>query len=1410
MNARRLTLTALAALCALAGALLLCGAPAFAARGYVFEGSFGSEGSEAGKLKDPAGVAVNDSTGLEPAAGDVYVVDEGNNRVERFSSTGSYLGQFNGSGTYEDLEEAVKVKIGTAAPTGAFSTPEGIAVDNSTDPLDPSAGDVYVTDAGNDVIDKFSATGAYLGQISTSPGGGGFPVVDGVAVDPSGVVWVYAGPPSAENGGEIYNYSDNQPNEPIASRHSDAQGYVRPGFAVDSEDNLYVTHFNGRVVAKLNSAGESTTPGKEEALDGRYGVTGIAVDLSNNDVYLDGGGSVSELAANGSPIDEFGSEHLTGGSGVAVNASSETVYVADATSDRVDSFVSATLPDVTTEAPTGVTASTAVLRGAVNPDGIAVSQCEFEWGTEPGVYPHTVACSALPGSGTEPVAVSAEITGLTPNTAYRYRLVAANATDKGVSNYGVEEPFFSAGPPAIDAESSLGVGSSHATLSAQIDPGGYATHYHFEYDTTEYNSPVSHGTSVPIPDGEIAPGFSDRAVNVNVKGLPASTAYHYRVVASSECEPIKEPGHQCVVDGSDQTFTTLPPALIEGSTVSEVTSSSATLEAQINPLGSSTTCEFQYVTVAGFQATGYATASSVPCPADLGEGEADVPADVHLQGLAVGTVYRYRAIAHNALGTVEGEPNEEHQEVAHTFTTQTVGPFALPDGRQWEMVSPADKHGALILPLGSEGPIQSSAAGSAMTYQAASPTESEPQGNPLSVQVLSVRGSDGWSSRDMTLPHATAIGIVEGNGTEYRAFSEDLSHAVVQQWGSFLACRSAEGVAQPCLSEEASEQTPFLASSYVDGNPSEPCLPPAMSCYEPLVTGVPGVADVPEGTVFGPPTTDPFTGPSFVGATPDLKHVVLRSEPGVALSKEGGNLYEWSADKPPTERLAPVSVLPDKNGEGGGPAEGDLGSEKDVRNAISDDGSRVFWSSGSSVGGPLYVRDLMKGETLRVDQGDGTFQDASSNGEREFYTEGGTLFECHIVESASGELECEDGGVELGSGVLGSIPGVSEDGSWVYFVATDVLAEGALSGAPNLYVRYGGTTSLVAVLSLNRDSHDWGGEAGESQTLTARVAPDGRWLAFMSARSLTGYDNRDALSGEPDEEVYLYHAEISPSGALGAGDLVCASCDPTGARPVGAVDGGGVHPIVDTEEEWGGSWLAANVPAWQPYKLSSAVYQPRYLSDSGRLFFNAHDPLVPRAVNGNWDVYEYEPEGVGPSGAVCGPAVDSGSEVFRQALTVEVEGREVDESAGCVGLLSSGESAHESAFLDASETGGDVFFLTAAKLARQDTDDALDVYDAHECRGEAPCFPASAAEPSPCATEASCKPAPESQPAIFGSGPSETFTGAGDLAPLGVAPKTVAKKAVKCKKGFAKNKKGKCMAKKAKKNAKNSDRRAGR
>ncbi|MGH2881078.1 MAG: hypothetical protein ACRDK4_15900, partial [Solirubrobacteraceae bacterium] len=163
----------------------------------------------------------------------------------------------------------------------------------------------------------------------------------------------------------------------------------------------------------------------------------------------------------------------------------------------------------------------------------------------------------------------------------------------------------------------------------------------------------------------------------------------------------------------------------------------------------------------------------------------------------------------------------------------------------------------------------------------------------------------------------------------------------------------------------------------------------------------------------------------------------------------------------------------------------------------------------------------------------------------------------------------------------------------------------------------------------------------------------------------------------------------------------------------------------------------------------------RYLADTGRVFFNSRDALVPRDVNGTWDVYEYEPPGVGG----CTAASSSYSE----------------RSGGCVNLISSGAAAEESGFLDASATGGrdaeehegggDVFFLTAAKLVTGDRDSALDVYDAHECTTASPCLPQAQATPPACETEASCRPAPSPQPAIFGAPASATVSGPDNLSP---------------------------------------------
>jgi len=319
---------------------------------------------------------------------------------------------------------------------------------------------------------------------------------------------------------------------------------------------------------------------------------------------------------------------------------------------------------------------------------------------------------------------------------------------------------------------------------------------------------------------------------------------------------------------------------------------------------------------------------------------------------------------------------------------------------------------------------------------------------------------------------------------------------------------------------------------------------------------------------------------------------------------------------------------------------------------------------------------------------------------------------------------------------------------------------GTAAQSCNLYVRHAGETRLLAVLS-GADYPDW---RQELEGHLARVSANGEWLVFSSQRSLTGYDNRDARSGEPDQEVYLYHA--------GTGSLACVSCDPSGARPVGAHLAAHFSPVNEAAKWPTEASVAATVPGWTGGEKEGAMYQPRYLSDTGRVFFDSNDALVSQDVNSNWDVYEYEPastppggEGEGSESSSCGPGAASASVAFKgeHPFTNDqhVQGTE---PAGCVGLISSGSSPEESAFMDASETGSEVFFMTAAKLSPADVDSAYDVYDAHACTTRSPCITPVESPPA-CVTADACRAAPTSQPEVFGAPASATFSGPGNLTP---------------------------------------------
>ncbi len=1007
-------------------------------------------------------------------------------------------------------------------------------------------------------------------------------------------------------------------------------------------------------------------------------------------------------------------------------------------------------PEVPQLEVTSRTATTAMLRGVLDPghEGEAgtyeflyrrsATECEGEGVSPRGLY-----------VGLKEEVVAQELSGLAPGTVYSVCLRVRNLAGEATLGPATPVHFTTAIPPAEpQAQKAVPVGATSAVLHGVLNPGEAASEagsYEFLYSST---GECQGASATP----EVASSGKREAVSAEANGLLPGTTYTFCLLARNGA------GETAVGPPAKLTTLTTAPNISEEASV-DVSATAASMTAEIDPGGAPSSYRFEYGPTLSY-------GSSLPVPeGDAGSGSAVVEASVHAQGLQPGTTYHFRVVVTNERGTVTGEDR--------TFTTQPAGSqFALPDGRMWEMVSPPSKEGARLEPLsnGSGDDTQAAEDGGGLVYAASVPVVGNPAGNttPAYSELISTRRAPGvWETKDIATERDGFVPL-EGRTDQYDLFSSNLSLGLVEPVGQTPLPPLPPG----------SEKTIYLREA--DG------------AYDALVTS----ANVRSGARFGeevPVTYFPLT---FIAATPDLSHVLvdsLDSDGLITPDEPGGMIYEWAEGK-----LRRASELPGNIPAEMGVGNGNILFYANRRHAISNDGSRIVLDGE----GGLFLRDMVKEETVEIGASS-EYATANSEGSKIFFLSDERLTpdstatgerehqDLYVYEVTSGKDEplkgrlvdlTVDANVGESADVRGVI-GASEDGSYVYFVANGVLGDGAERGAKpgdNLYMEhYDEATgawappqfiaTLPAADSPTWDEEEEGGR--HLERMTSRVSPNGRYLAFMSEASLTGYDNRDAVSGARDEEVFLYDALTEK--------LVCASCDPTGARPSGFVDGG--ERLVDADNVWAGRWLAANIPGWNESYEGFAFYQSRYLSNSGRLFFDAEDSLVPADVNGQEDVYEYEPAG---AGSCQGPTHgQSASDVFSEGAD------------GCIGLISGGTSSEESAFLDASETGGDVFLLTQERLAPQDDDTSYDVYDAHECTASAPCAPPPALVPPPCTTGDACKPAPTPQPAIYGAPSSETFSGAGNITPSIPAVGKPKVKSVRCKKGEVK-KHGVCVKRK--------------
>jgi hypothetical protein len=290
----------------------------------------------------------------------------------------------------------------------------------------------------------------------------------------------------------------------------------------------------------------------------------------------------------------------------------------------VGAAMSASAPAAVTGPVSAVGASSATVTGTVNPGGQATTWF-VEYGTGTGYGSRTQAANA--GSGTASVAVNAPLVGLRPASTYHYRLVATNGA--GTSR-GADGIFTTASAPAAVTGAATDVTATSATLNGTVDPNGRPTTWYVEYGTS-----TSYGSRTPSKSA--GSGTSQMNVAAAVSGLAAGRPYHYRLVATSDAG---------TSHGADRTFTTgAAPTSVTGA-ASSVTPTSATLNGTITPNGRSTSWFFEYGT-----STRYGSRTS---SRDAGSGTAAVNVSSALRSLRTGSIYHYRLVARNDLGTSAG------------------------------------------------------------------------------------------------------------------------------------------------------------------------------------------------------------------------------------------------------------------------------------------------------------------------------------------------------------------------------------------------------------------------------------------------------------------------------------------------------------------------------------------------------------------------------------------------------------------------------------------------------------------------------------------------------------------------------------------------------------------------------------
>jgi hypothetical protein len=1047
---------------------------------------------------------------------------------------------------------------GTATPLPGFPIEAGLA----TYCGEPAFG---VDDSGNGHI--FYVTSGKVGgwEANGEELPAPFPLTTpngscGVEGTSNGEVWV-----GNDNLGEILKFTAaGVPNGSIKI------GFGFCKFTIDhSNGNIYVAPYGGspgRLVEFTAASGYSIHRTLESTVF--YGNPGLAVNGKLHKLYVGFGGANIDVydTETGEPIESIPLPG-TGGEGLAVDEATDTVFSSvgggGGPSTRVVEYEGVETPLATTGEPTAGDE----VSGTADPNGVGpITECYFEYGTTTAYGEKQNCTEGTPISSKE--TVHAVLPGLTTEQTYHYRLVVWNgqpgATDKGKDQ--TITPHYVKG---LYTEPATEITQESAMVNARFEGTGEDTHYYFEWGQT-----ASYGHKTPLPPGDDAGSPSGlTTVSTELTGLEPGLTYHYRVVAENQLGESK---------ANDRTFTTFELPAIESATTSHLASSSAEVDAKINPHGFETTYYVEYGTTNELGSIAPVPAGTLP--AVSGSQSVAIP----LPGLQEVTYY-FRLVAESKWGRVATEEqsfNFSPQPCPNAAVRQQDVSQYLPDCRAYELVSPDEIGDVELVGSGPPGPDADNRFFFGGFYGGLLGTE--PTNGISEDHYLAVRTDSGWTSR-----------LVGFRGFETASGSNLVGNTELTKFMDFIEHKVFEGEPQP------DHNLPHVWDS--EGNP--------LGVWPANFESIPN-SELTKGAVQ---------------PSPDFSHVAISST-NVAFTSEGrttgaGSAYDYD---PSTGSMALISLDAENNpielepGDSSPrPAVGiyfpgaplkfnfsELSGQgpRSINPSVSTDGSHILMGTSSApieaFTNPLppmhlYMR-VNDAITYDVSQGhDVSYIGMTADGSKVFFTSTERLTSEDTDNSADlymwsqagdkltllskgGEGAQDSGNSDAcsaswvsGCGVAAVAPldetdsSIASESGEIYFYSPEQLdGNKGIANRENLYVYREGAPRFVASLDPSTGAN--------TPVKRIQVSPDGAHMAFTTATHVTGYNSLNF------EEMYDYNP-VDRS-------VVCVSCRPDGEPPTVNVEGSQTG---------------------------------LFMSNDGRTFFSTEDPLVPTDTNEHQDVYEY-------------------------------------------------------------------------------------------------------------------------------------------------------------------------------------------